>query len=199
MENELISFSLNNSSINYLKNKQLYNVTLKSKNFEEIFKILSNLESLYDNLEDSKEKLKEILVKLKKDFNICGILVDLIQVMIHNDSKEFETELKVKNYNNIFGNIIFSIFLKKITKEYAEYLNKLPKNIMMFFLNVKAILSKKDEKYELKFVLKKNSKIIYDLDSLKDVETPLNFNSKISKLYYENLIKEKEKKKRRIK
>ena len=199
MENELISFSLNNSSINYLKNKQLYDVTLKSKNFEEIFKILSNLESLYDNLEDSKEKLKEILVKLKKDFNICGILVDLIQVMIHNDSKEFETELKVKNYNNIFGNIIFSIFLKKITKEYAEYLNKLPKNIMMFFLNVKAILSKKDEKYELKFVLKKNSKIIYDLDSLKDVETPLNFNSKISKLYYENLIKEKEKKKRRIK
>ena len=97
MENELISFSLNNSSINYLKNKQLYDVTLKSKNFEEIFKILSNLESLYDNLDNSKEKLKEILIKLKKDFNICGILVDLIQVMIHNDSKEFETELKVKN------------------------------------------------------------------------------------------------------
>ena len=198
MENELISFSLNNSSINYLKNKQLYDVTLKSKNFEEIFKILSNLESLYDNINNSKEKLKEILTKLKKDFNICGILVDLIQVMIHNDSKEFETELKVKNYNNIIGNIIFSIFLKKINKEYAEYLNKLPKNIMMFFLNVKAILSKKDEKYELKFVLKKNSKIIYDLDSLKDVETPLNFNSKISKLYYENLIKEKEKQKEEL-
>ena len=118
--------------------------------------------------------------------------------MIHNDSKEFETELKVKNYNNIIGNIVFSIFLKKINKEYAEYLNKLPKNIMMFFLNVKAILSKKDEKYELKFVLKKNSKIIYDLDSLKDVETPLNFNSKISKLYYENLIKEKEKQKEEL-
>jgi len=198
MENELISFSLNNSSINYLKNKQLYDVTLKSKNFEEIFKILSNLESLYDNINNSKEKLKEILTKLKKDFNICGILVDLIQVMIHNDSKEFETELKVKNYNNIIGNIVFSIFLKKINKEYAEYLNKLPKNIMMFFLNVKAILSKKDEKYELKFVLKKNSKIIYDLDSLKDVETPLNFNSKISKLYYENLIKEKEKQKEEL-
>ena len=198
MENELISFSLNNSSINYLKNKQLYDVTLKSKNLEEIFKILSNLESLYDNINNSKEKLKEILTKLKKDFNICGILVDLIQVMIHNDSKEFETELKVKNYNNIIGNIVFSIFLKKINKEYAEYLNKLPKNIMMFFLNVKAILSKKDEKYELKFVLKKNSKIIYDLDSLKDVETPLNFNSKISKLYYENLIKEKEKQKEEL-
>ena len=198
MENELISFSLNNSSINYLKNKQLYDVTLKSKNFEEIFKILSNLESLYDNLDNSKEKLKEILIKLKKDFNICGILVDLIQVMIHNDSKEFETELKVKNYNNIIGNIIFSIFLKKINKEYAEYLNKLPKNIMMFFLNVKAILSKKEEKYELKFVLKKNSKIIYDIDSLKDVETPLNFNSKISKLYYDNLIKEKEKQKEEL-
>ena len=101
--------------------------------------------------------------------------------------------MKLKNYNNIIGNIIFSIFLKKINKEYAEYLNKLPKNIMMFFLNVKAILSKKDEKYELKFVLKKNSKIIYDLDSLKDVETPLNFSSKISKMYYQNFINNQKK------
>ena len=38
--------------------------------------------------------------------------------MIHNDSEVFETELKLKNYNNIIGNIIFSIFLKKINKGY---------------------------------------------------------------------------------
>ena len=36
-----------------------------------------------------------------------------------------------------------------------------------------------------------NSKIINDMGYLKDVETPLNFSSKISKIYYQNLINKK--------
>ena len=190
MENELIQFSLNNNNLNILRTKQLYQQKIQNKNFEEVNYILSKFENL-NNTNNGKEKdeIINIINNIKnKEYNLCGNLLEMRQALNKLDSNLFETELKIKTNSKLNNFYILSVFFKKINKFYAESLNKLPHNLFMYFLNVKPIFIKNlnNNKYILKFLITKNSKIIYGEKKLNDKECPLKFNPEITKLYEHN-------------
>lgn len=196
----LIPFEMNISTKFDVEQKANYD-SFKNKDFSRISKLLYELE-YYANQPNITPKgsrvdtLEKILVSFKDShFNIKGTLVDLTQAINLDNHEQFETELKISDIEeSIYGEreiIIHSIFFRKISKTAAEILNKLPKGITVYFIDLKAYFYEENNKFKLKFFYEKNkSKFFCSSSSLIDNNGYIKFSYKTTEIY-ELKLKEK--------
>lgn len=191
MKLSLIPFTISSSSLTQSKQNNINDTSLHPTNFTEIVTIIKSLPLIANDQLAACRTINSLKSKL---FNLTGELISITQALSLSSSSEssslFDCEIKIRNKEAI----VFTVIFNKISSALSEEINKLPKNSILYILNVKShIVFDNNSSANIKFIKTANTRIFYKTLSINDSENILNFPFDISKLYkaHAALIKEK--------
>lgn len=191
MKLSLIPFTISSSSLTQSKQNNINDTSLHPTNFTEIVTIIKSLPLIANDQLAACRTINSLKSKL---FNLTGELISITQALSLSSSSEssslFDCEIKIRNKEAI----VFTVIFNKISSALSEEINKLPKNSILYILNVKShIVFNNNSSANIKFIKTANTRIFYKTLSINDSENILNFPFDISKLYkaHAALIKEK--------
>ena len=191
MELSLIPFTISSSSLTQSKQNNINDTSLHPTNFTEIVNIIKSLPLISNDQLAACRIINSLKNKL---FNLTGELISITQALSISNNNEssslFDCEIKIRNKESI----VFTVIFNKISSALSEEINKLPKNSILYILNVKShIVFDNNSSANIKFIKTANTRIFYKTLSINDSENILNFPFDISQLYeaHAALIKEK--------
>ena len=191
MELSLIPFTISSSSLTQSKQNNINDTSLHPTNFTEIVNIIKSLPLISNDQLAACRIINSLKNKL---FNLTGELISITQALSISNNNEssslFDCEIKIRNKESI----VFTVIFNKISSALSEEINKLPKNSILYILNVKShIVFDNNSSANIIFIKTANTRIFYKTLSINDSENILNFPFDISQLYeaHAALIKEK--------